>query len=172
MSQAGEINVSSNIPGVVDFLEGNSGGPVGPNASNIIFVVGSGSVDVVGNPGTNTLTITDSGTLMWNDVTGTSASASPNNGYLADNAGLVTVTLPAVCAQFSVVAIAGGNLGSGGWQLAQNAGQQINFGTSTTTLGATGYLASTNQYDCAWLLCTTANTNFIVLNSVGNITVH
>src|ERR1700691_2880310 len=56
MSQAGSNNEQGQ-PGVVELLEGNTGGPVGPNGSNIIFVVGSGETTVAGNPGTNTLTI-------------------------------------------------------------------------------------------------------------------
>ena len=42
----------------IETLTGNSGGPVGPDGAFNINVVGDGTtVDVVGNPGTNTLTI-------------------------------------------------------------------------------------------------------------------
>lgn len=110
------------------------------------------------------------GGLTWNDVTGTSASMAVHNGYLADNAGLVTLTLPVTAAQFSVIAVAG--WGAGGWKIAQNSGQSIQFGSAAaSTSGATGFIASTNRYDCVYLLCTVANTNFLVLNSVGNITI-
>lgn len=111
------------------------------------------------------------GGITWNDVTGTSASMVINNGYLADNAGLVTLTLPATAAQFSVIVVAG--WGAGGWKIAQNSGQSIQFGSAAaTTSGVTGFLASTNRYDCVYLLCTVANNNFLVLNSVGNITIN
>lgn len=44
--------------GVVETLTGNSGGAVGPDGANNINVVGDGvTIDVAGNPGTNTLTI-------------------------------------------------------------------------------------------------------------------
>lgn len=109
------------------------------------------------------------GALTWNDVTGTSATMAVNNGYLADNAGLVTLTLPNTVAQFSVIAVAG--LGAGGWTIAQNVGQLIHFGSSTTTTGVTGTLSSTNRYDAVYLLCVVANTTFVVLNSIGNLTV-
>ncbi len=42
--------------GGVQTLTGNSGGAVGPNLSNNINTVGSGSITIVGNPGTNTTT--------------------------------------------------------------------------------------------------------------------
>jgi hypothetical protein len=61
------------------------------------------------------------GTLIWNNVTGTSQSAAINNGYIANNASLVTVTLPATAPVGSLVAVAGA--GAGGWKLAQNSGQ-------------------------------------------------
>ena len=140
-------------------------------AAPVAATISAGTGISIAN-GAGSITINSSGGgLTWNDVTGTSASAAVNNGYLADNVGLVTITLPTTAAQFSVIVIAGGNLGTGGWKIAQNSGQQINFGTSMTTSGTGGSLASTKQYDSVYLLCTTANTNFVVLNSVGNITV-
>lgn len=122
--------------------------------------------------GNNSITINATGgALTWTDVTGTSASMAINNGYLADNAGLVTLTLPATAAQFSVIAVAG--KGAGGWLIAQNANQKIIFGNQATTVGAGGSLASTNANDCVYLLATVggASTFWTVLNSVGNITI-
>jgi hypothetical protein len=125
-------------------------------------------VSITNGAGSITINSTGGG-LTWNDVTGTAAAGAPNNGYLADNAALVTITLPTTAPQFSVIKVAG--FGSGGWLIAQNSGQSIHFGKSTTTTGAGGSLASTNQYDCVDLLCVVANTTFLVLDSVGNITV-
>lgn len=48
---------------VVQFITGNSGGKVGADNSDNINIVGAGGVIVTGNPGTNTLTITDAGSL-------------------------------------------------------------------------------------------------------------
>jgi hypothetical protein len=109
-------------------------------------------------------------TLIWNIVSGTSQSMSVNNGYIANNAGLVTVTLPATTAAGTVVAVAGGLNGTGGWKLAQNADQVIHFGSVNTTTGATGYLSSNNQFDAVQLLCVKADTDFVVIASQGNIT--
>jgi hypothetical protein len=172
MSQAGANSTSGGGGGgTVDFLAGNSGGNVGPNGGGTIFVVGAGGITVTGNPGTNTLTITGgASSFTWNDVTTPTEVMVANNGYLADNAGLVTLTLPATAPQFSVIQVAG--RGAGGWQIAQNAGQNIQFGDMSTTSGVTGYLASTKANDCVYLLCTVANTTFQVLNSVGNLTVN
>lgn len=58
MSQAGTYLVGGGGGGGVVSLEGNIGGPVGPNGGGTIFVVGAGGVSVAGNAGTNTLTIT------------------------------------------------------------------------------------------------------------------
>ena len=68
--------LSSVIPiGGVATLTGNSGGAVGPSAGNI-NVVGSGDITVVGNPGTNTLTITASAAVA-DTYTTNSGSAVP-----------------------------------------------------------------------------------------------
>jgi hypothetical protein len=107
--------------------------------------------------------------ISWSVVTGTTQAASVNSGYATNNAALVTVTLPATAAVGSRIRISG--MGAGGWLLAQNALQLIHFGTSVTTTGTGGSLASTAQYDTLEILCLVADTEFVVLSSVGNITV-
>lgn len=57
MSQAGINSVSNVKPTVVETLTGNTGGPVGPNASNNINLLGAILYTLSGNPGTNTLTV-------------------------------------------------------------------------------------------------------------------
>ena len=44
-------------PGTVAALTGDSGGAVGPDITNNINIVGGPGIDVVGTPGTNTMTI-------------------------------------------------------------------------------------------------------------------
>lgn len=105
----------------------------------------------------------------WTVVAGTTQTATINNGYITNNAGVVTVTLPTTAAVGSIIEVAG--LGAGGWAIAQSAGQQIHFGNTNTTSGAGGSLASTNRYDAVKLLCTVANNEFNVLSSIGNITI-
>ena|SRR5690606_494034 len=171
MSQAGSISGGGGGgSGTLSTLTGNSGGAVSPTGGNI-NVVGSGNITVTGNPGTSTLTIADSGGtgFTWNEITGTSSGMTVNNGYIANNAGLVTLTLPASAALGSVIEVAG--KGSGGWTIAQNSGQTIHFGAQNSTTGAGGSISSTLQYDTIRIVCTTADTDFVVLSSVGNLTV-
>ncbi len=78
-----------------------------------------------------------------------------NNGYVANNAGLVTLTLPATAAFGTNISVVG--QGGGGWTIHQNAGQYIIVGSSSTTLGAGGSVSSTNQFDSINLVCTQAN---------------
>ncbi len=117
-----------------------------------------------------TLSATGSGTgLTWSEVTGTSQAGAVNNAYILNNAGLVTLTIPTTAAVGDIVRVVG--KGAGGWLIAQNASENINFGNLTTTTGVGGSLASTNRYDCVELVCTVANTTWTVMSSVGNITV-
>ncbi len=92
----------------------------------------------------------------WNTVTGTSLTMAVNNGYFPNNVGLVTLTLPATSAVGDEIAISG--QGSGGWTIAQAAGQQVQIGSVASTLGAGGSVASTNRYDSLRLVCMVANT--------------
>jgi hypothetical protein len=110
-----------------------------------------------------------SGGMTWTDVTGATQALAVNNGYIMNRATLITATLPATAAEGSIIALVG--KGAGGWLIAQNSGQTIHFGTLNTTTGATGTLASSAQYDCVEIICTTANTDFVVRSSIGNLTV-
>lgn len=144
--------------------------PIGStsNPPSLATITAGTGVSIVNGAGSITINVTGSG-VSWTDVTGTSASMAVNNGYIADNAGLVTLTLPTTAALGSVLYITG--KGAGGWKIAQNASQLINLGTSTTTTGTGGSLASTATFDSVMLVCITANTNWNVLNVQGNITV-
>jgi hypothetical protein len=110
------------------------------------------------------------GGLTWSEVTGTTQALAAGNGYIANNASLVTFTLPATATVGQVLAVKG--LGAGGWKIAQNASQYIEWDSSTvTTTGATGYLQSDDTKDYVELICTVTNNGWGVLSSHGNITV-
>jgi hypothetical protein len=130
------------------------------------LTAGSG-VSITNGAGSITIS-TSGGGFSWTTVTGTTQAIVANNGYVANNSGLVTFTLPATAAVGDTFIVEG--LGAGGWQIAQNASQLIHIGNQVTTTGASGYLASTNQYDCVTINCIVANTTFTVRASMGNIT--
>ena len=131
----------------------------------------SDSAGVLTNDGSGNLSwgAASGGGITWNAVTGTSQTASVDNGYITDNSSLVTVTLPSTAAVGSTVRIAG--KGSGMWKLAQNSGQAIHFLGDTTTTGTSGSIAAATQYDAIEVLCITANTTWVVISSVGNLVV-
>jgi hypothetical protein len=124
--------------------------------ANISITSGTGSIIVASTVGT------------WVDQTTTSVTMAVNTNYVADNAGLVTLTLPSTAALGSEFIVVG--KGAGGWKIAQAASQTINFGNVVTTSGTGGSLASTNAFDTVRIVCITANTGFAVVSSVGNIT--
>lgn len=121
-------------------------------------------------PGANTITIANSEGLSWVDVPGSSQAMVPNTGYVADDTVLVTLTLPVAAAFGTRLSVVGN--GTGGWEIAQNAGQSIRFGSAgSTTVGVGGSLTSTNQFDTIQLLCVVANTTWNVIGATGNITI-
>jgi len=144
--------------------------PIGSTGADPVLATLTAGVGISITNGTGSITIAGTGGgLSWTDVTGTTQAMAVNNGYTANNSGLVTLTLPSTAAYGSLVAVVG--KGAGGWKIAQNSGQTIHFGITNTTTGTGGSLASTNQYDVVYLLCTVANTDFTVIQSIGNITV-
>ena len=72
--------------------------------------------------------------LRWQVSASPSQQAQTNNGYVANSATLVTITLPASPAIGAIVRASGA--GAGGWKIAQNAGQSI-IGANLGLAGAT-----------------------------------
>jgi hypothetical protein len=106
--------------------------------------------------------------LNWSVITANQAAAI-NTGYIVNAAALATITLPAAAAVGSLLEIVG--VGSGGWRLAQAAGQQVVFGNISNTAGSGGQLNSTHQRDAIRLVCIVQDTTWQVVSSVGNIDV-
>lgn len=103
-------------------------------------------------------------------VTGTSQTIAPGTRYIANNAALITFTLPTVIAVGGVFSIMG--MGAGGWQIAQNASQILHVGSSDTTPGVTGYVASTHFRDSARFVNIVANLEFQTeVGPQGNLTI-
>lgn len=123
-----------------------------PVAANL--TAGSG-ISISNTAGGITISGTGSGT-GFTEVTGTSQAMSADAGYVSNNAGLVTLTLPSVAAFGTAVTVIG--KGAGGWRIAQNSGQSIQVGSSVTTTGVGGSVSSANRFDSIDLVCTTANT--------------
>lgn len=119
--------------------------------------------------GAGSITIAASGAEGYTEVTGTSAALAVNAGYIANNAALVTLTLPATAAIGDVFYIVG--KGAGLWRVAQNAGQTIYYGDKVSTAGTGGYIEATHARDSLKIVCVTADDDFQVVSSVGNIDV-
>ena len=110
------------------------------------------------------------GGFTWTDVTTATKTLAAQNGYVTDRGGGVTYTLPATGTLGDEIRIVG-KLGL--TTIAQNANQQIVFGSSSTTVGVTGSVAGTNVGDCMTLICITsgASTVWRISDAVGNLTV-
>ncbi len=169
MSQAGRYSDDTFLPDI-EKLTGDSGGPVGPDGSFNINIVGGSGVVVTGNPGTNTLTVDAvAAGLAWTRVVGTTVSMAVDNGYIPTNVALTTLTLPLTANVGDVMEIIGE--GAGGWIVAQNAGQSIQFGNVLTTVGVGGSISSSNQFDGAKFVCRVANTTWAIVHNIGVLNV-
>jgi hypothetical protein len=88
--------------------------------------------------------------------------------YVCKGTGILNFQLPASTLAGMSFKIIGQNCL---WTIAQNAMQQIAFGPFSTTAGITGSLASTVVDDQIEVTCLTANTNWVVTQVTGNITI-
>ena len=108
------------------------------------------------------------GVLTWSTV-GASGTLVVNTGIICTGGAGLSFALPAASAVGDICEIV--LSGSTSWTITQGAGQQIFAGNTSTTLGAGGSLASTAAGDSLRMVCKTANTAWVVLSMVGNITV-
>jgi hypothetical protein len=150
-------------------------------AAGVVTNTAAGVLSSLSNGSDNYILTIDSGThlpswkipvaggIAWTRETSASVSAAINNGYINTNVGLTTITLPSTAALGTIIAVMGES--SGGWKIAQNAGQNVQFGSVSTTSGITGSLASTNQYDVVYLVCRIADTTWSVSSVQGNLTI-
>lgn len=169
MSQVFKVDNSSAARDI-ETITGNSGGAVGPDAAFNVNLLGSGGATVTGSPGTNTLTIAVTGSgFAWNAVAGTAGALTVGNGYVTQNVGLTSFSLPVTAAFGTSTAICG--FGAGGWLISQGAGQSVIIGGVSSTVGALGVTASTNRYDSVELLCVVANTTWVATNVMGTLSV-
>lgn len=131
---------------------------------------------IVFTVGANTLNLEVAGEgEHWSEITAASVQLVPNNGYIMNRGTLITATLPteddsAAAGIGATIVIMG--KGAGLFLIAQNALQQINYGSSPTSAGIGGSIASTNQWDSITLrLIDAAGLIWSVSDSIGNLTV-
>jgi hypothetical protein len=173
LASANSATLVTNASGVPAWTGSMTNGQIliGSTGATPVPATITGTAGITVTNGAGSITISGGGGgYTWTEVTGTSQTMAANNGYITNNPALVTLTLPTTAALGTTLSIAG--KGAGGWKIAQNAGQEIFFGSSATTIGVTGYLQSTQQFDSIELLCITADTQWTVITGPqGAITV-
>jgi len=145
--------------------------PIGSTGNDPVLATITAGTGIAITNAAGSITISTAGAgISWTDVTSATQTLAIDNGYITNRGGGVTYTLPATATEGDVIRVAGK---SGAWTIAQNANQQINVGSSSSTVGVTGSIASTNAGDCVELLCTTggASTVWRSISFVGNLTV-
>jgi hypothetical protein len=142
--------------------------PIGSTGADPVLATLTGSGAITITNGAGTITISGGGT-SWKAIT-VNQNIVNYEGYICNKAGLLTLTLPATAAVGTFFEVTGINTDVG-WRVAQGAGQQIHFGSSSTTAGAGGYLESLHKRDSVKLVCVVADTEWNVISSINNITI-
>lgn len=155
------VQLGPGVPSNVNTLTGNSGGVVPPDGANNINVIGDGvSANVVGTPGTNTLTISATTTVpLQFDADVGSATAIAN---IINVVGAGSTTTSAVGNTITINSTGGGSgiltlTGDIGGAVGPDGANNVNIlgsadivvtgnpGTNTLTIDSAGFLA--NQFD-------------------------
>ena len=147
------------------------------NGQLLIGSAGNEPVAATITAGSNTTIINDAGsisvnfsnnstTLAWTDVTSTGQSCTATNGYIADNASPVNMSLPAICSVGDDIRFVNNN--TGGFNIFPAGGQQINFILQNVTYPQ--YLVTTSSSAAAHLVCTKANSAWNIISHEGTYT--
>lgn len=105
----------------------------------------------------------------WEVISTDTHQLENNKRYIVDNANLCMLTLPVTSAEGDLIRIDGRS--SNGWEVVQNASQQIFLGSVSTVVGAGSGIASTSAHDCVTLLCIEADLEYNVINTSPNTTI-
>jgi hypothetical protein len=129
---------------------------------------GAGKVLTSDADGDATWETASGGGLTWSAVVN-NATMVVDTGTIANKGSLLELTLPTTSAVGKVLRIAGMNAGL--WKVIQGANQYIKMGSVASTVGATGYISSTLTYDCVEMVCIEADKGWVVVSSMGTITI-
>lgn len=136
-----------------------------PSAAALTAGTGIGIVNAAGSITINSV----GGGLTWTTQSASTALLV-NNGFIAiAPGGALSFSLPATSAVGDVIALTLDDATS--WTITQGANQRIRLGSSQTSLGVGGSLASTAAGDTVVLVCRTANLIWQAYSVIGNITV-
>lgn len=159
--------VTINADGAVPLSFATDSGSAVP-AANVITIAGGAGISTSGAGSTVTITA-DSSFSNWVEVTDATVALAVNTNYVMNRATTITATLPATAALGDSIRLVG--KGAGGFSIAQNAGQTIFFGVAVSSTGAGGSISSNHRRDCVNLVCVTANNDWVIMDSIGNLTV-
>lgn len=127
-------------------------------------ITAGGGISVTNGAGSITIGAIGGG-ITWSEAT-VSATMDVNNGYIANNGALVTLTLPTTSVLGDVISVQG--YGAGSWSIAQGASQSIRVGSAVSTIGVGGSVSAANQYDSISLVCVVANTEWLSTGMISS----
>jgi len=162
------LDLGGKEEGDIQTLTGDTGGPIPPDTNGNVNILGGTGISIAGVSASNTLTVNSTGGgLSWQVDTTSPISLVGNIGNIENGASLITYNLPSTCTVGDLFAVVAST--ANGFQIVANAGQTIQLGSTATSSGGT--ITSTSIGDVVFFLCTTTDTSFFVLNSIGNLTV-
>ena len=165
------INIGPGLSATGDFNANGQliiGGVAAPNIAVGTLTAGSG-ISIAN--GQNSITISSTAGLSWSNISANQTLANGNGYFVNATGGAISLSLPAVAAVGDTYRVYRISSGANQVTITQGAGQAIQIGSSASTTGAGGSIATTAQGDCVEIVCHTANTGFAVASLVGNFTV-
>jgi hypothetical protein len=137
--------------------------------AGIVGVTTANSQDVTINSSTGQLGCRAIQAITHWQTVGLSGALAVNNGYICTAGAALSFSLPATSSIGSMISLTLD--GSTSWTITQGAGQSIRIGALETTPGVGGSLASAAQGDSVTMVCSVADTRWVVVSEIGTISV-
>lgn len=125
-----------------------------------VIALTAGSGITISQAGNNITISTNAFGDTFVTVTTATQQMLTNHAYYVTYTSGCTLTLPTTASAGDFLYVLG--KGTNGWTIAQNALQSIQVGSSSTTVGIGGSLASTSATDSLTLMCVVSNTTWQV----------
>lgn len=169
LSQTGNGSVSAAPVWAVvtpaDAISGQSIATATVAGNDKVIIQDTGSSDAVKTVTAQSIADLASGGMAKAEVTGTTQTVAVNTQYIANNAGLITFTLPATAAVNDQFVIIG--KGAGLYEVDYTTSQLIHMGNVSSTV-TSGAVTATHRYDCATFTCIVANNEWVMSGTQGN----
>ncbi len=159
------LDIGGSQSGDIQFITGNTGGPIPPDGNSNLNLLGANGISTSGSGNDITITTSSSG-FGWTVDTTTPISVNIGEGHISNGGAQIVYNLPSTASVGDGFAFM--DLLGNGFQINAAASQTIRVGNQITSVA--GSITSTAAGDAIFLVCGVEDLTFLSYAIQGNLT--